>query len=246
MIRTTEGYSRRPIGAVKKIRRAIDRGRQDPYVRRFATRILNRAHVEARDDRGEIEALFSAAKTIPFRQDPVGTELIQHMPYQLENWRLGAEGLDCDDFTILLGSLVESVGHPVRIAVTRLPGAEDDGHIYAEAFIRSEGEWVALDATNARADAGWEAPFAEKKTMQLNHRRLGLNLSGPFDRLFERARGAIDSTQAELEKLGVIDPSTPPIKATTGGRMGSGTGKAPPWAFLAIAAGVAFVAMRAR
>lgn len=242
MIRTREGYSRRPIGAVHAIRRAVDRGRQDPYIRRLATWILNRDGVPARDERGEAQAIFDFATGIPFRRDPIGVELIQHVPFQLENLRLGAEGNDCDDFVILVASLLESVGHPVRIAVTRLPGAADDGHIYVETFLRNEGEWISLDATNERGGLGWEAPYAEKKTMRLSG--YGLQLSGPFDRLAERAQEAIAKTRGELEKIGVLDPS----KAGTPGIVAreKTESKAAPWAFLAIAAGLAFVVTRKR
>jgi len=240
MIRTREGYSRRPIGAVRRIRGAIDRGRKDPHVRRLATWILNREGVPARDERGEVEAIFDFATSIPFRRDPVGVELLQHTPYQLENLRIGAEGLDCDDFTIFLASLLESIGHPVRIAVTRLPGAADDGHIYVETFLRTEGEWIPLDATNERAAVGWEPPFAEKKTMRATE--LGFNFSGPFDRLAERAEEAIRKTRGELERIGILDARVEPM--TTTPAAPAVPSKAPPWAFLAIAAGVAFLAVR--
>jgi hypothetical protein len=65
---------------------------------------------------------------------------------------------DCDDMTILLGSLLESIGHPVRLVLTGpdplRPGLFS--HIYLEVNLR--GDWIPCDATMPHP-LGW-APRA--------------------------------------------------------------------------------------
>ena len=72
------------------------------------------------------------------------------------------EAGDCDDMTILLGALVKSVGHPVRVVLTgpdsRRPGLFS--HIYLEA--RHHDQWIPLDATMPYAWGGRRALLSAK------------------------------------------------------------------------------------
>ncbi len=62
---------------------------------------------------------------------------------------------DCDDKTILVGSMLESVGHPVRIkAVGFSPGALS--HVYPE--VKLGAKWVPVETTMDGWELGKEPP----------------------------------------------------------------------------------------
>ena len=69
---------------------------------------------------------------------------------------------DCDDMTILLGAMLLSTGHPVRIVLAgfRPQKPHAYSHIYPEVFVL--GRWVPIDATT-RHPIGWEPPAIWKR-----------------------------------------------------------------------------------
>lgn len=125
------------------IARLIREGASDFYVRQKAIDILLSRGVTPKDYVGEIDALFRwVQRNVRYTKDPFQVELL-HAARRMLELRAG----DCDDMTILLGSLVKAVGHPVRIVLTG-PDARRPGlfsHIYLEA--RHQGDWIPLDAT---------------------------------------------------------------------------------------------------
>ncbi|MEW6775916.1 MAG: transglutaminase-like domain-containing protein [Bdellovibrionota bacterium] len=79
----------------------------------FARELIGKAGVEAYDGRGEIKALFDwVTKNIRYTRDPYGYEWIQSVVPTL----VFGHG-DCDCHTVLLGSLLMSVGYPVRLVI---------------------------------------------------------------------------------------------------------------------------------
>jgi len=68
---------------------------------------------------------------------------------------------DCDDMTILLASMIKSIGHPVRLVLVGFNPRNKKlfSHIYLEALCK--GLWIPLDATMNRP-MGW-APRADHK-----------------------------------------------------------------------------------
>jgi hypothetical protein len=76
---------------------------------------------------------------------------------------------DCDDFVILTGALLQSIGHPVRIVIigNNYKDKEDYSHIYLHTLINKK--WISLDGSVPGAKAGWEAPkYATKKLINLD------------------------------------------------------------------------------
>jgi hypothetical protein len=72
--------------------------------------------------------------------DPRGDEFFAAASETLENTVDGDYVGDCDDFSIVLAAMIESIGGEARIVM--LDG-EQGGHAYAEACIRDEPEQVA-------------------------------------------------------------------------------------------------------
>lgn len=133
--------------------RLIREGSRDFYVRQKAIQIFRAYGVRPKDRAGEVLALFDWVKrNVRYTRDILHTELL-HSARRMLELRAG----DCDDMSILLGSLLMSTGHPVRLV---LAGYRKDrphaySHVYPQA--RVGGRWVAVDATLQRP-MGWEPP----------------------------------------------------------------------------------------
>ena len=132
------------------IGRLIRDGAGDFYVRQKAIDILIERRVPAKDYLGEIEALFRwVQRHVRYTKDPFRIEVLHSARRMLE-----LKAGDCDDMTIVLGALIKSVGHPVRIVLTGPDPLRPDlfSHIYLEA--RHHDQWIPLDATMPHG-MGW-------------------------------------------------------------------------------------------
>lgn len=142
---------------VARMRALIREGAQDFYVRQHAIDILIARSVPAKDYEGEIKALFEwVQQHVRYTRDPHGVEVL-HSARRMLELRAG----DCDDMSIVLGALVEAIGHPVRIVLTGPHPSRPRlfTHVYVEAWCR--GRWIPLDATMPYP-MGW-APRAPVK-----------------------------------------------------------------------------------
>jgi Transglutaminase-like superfamily len=125
------------------IGRLIRDGAGDFYVRQKAIDILMERGVPAKDYLGEIDALFRwVQRHVRYTKDPFRIEVLHSARRMLE-----LKAGDCDDMAIVLGALIKSVGHPVRIVLTGPDPLRPDlfSHIYLEA--RHHDQWIPLDAT---------------------------------------------------------------------------------------------------
>jgi len=123
--------------------RLIRDGAGDFYVRQKAIDILLERGVPSKDYLGEIDALFRwVQRHVRYTKDPFRIEVLHSARRMLE-----LKAGDCDDMTIVLGALIKSVGHPVRIVLTGPDSLRPDlfSHIYLEA--RHHDQWIPLDAT---------------------------------------------------------------------------------------------------
>jgi hypothetical protein len=152
---------------VEHIQNLILQGTRDFYVRQKAIDILLERGVKPKDYLGEIQALFEWVRDyVRYTKDPFKVELL-HASRRMLELRAG----DCDDMAILLGAMLEAVGHPVRLVLV----GPDPGrpllfsHIYLEAYHR--GRWIPLDPTMPYP-MGW-APRALVKNVIPIRRRAG-------------------------------------------------------------------------
>lgn len=142
---------------VAKMRGLIREGARDFYVRQHAIDVLLASGVPAKDYAAEIRTLFEwVQRNVRYTRDPFGVELL-HSARRMLELRAG----DCDDMSVVLGALVEAIGHPVRIVLTGSNVARPSvfTHVYVEAYCR--GRWIPLDATMPYP-MGW-APHAPVK-----------------------------------------------------------------------------------
>jgi len=150
------------IASARLIAELIRRGSRDFYVRQKAIRIFREAGAPPKDRWAEVCALFHWVRgNVRYTRDIFRTELL-HTARRMIELRAG----DCDDMTILLGAMLISTGHPVRLALTGFRPNKPQGysHIYPEVHV--QGKWIALDATMDRP-IGWAPPALWKRTLNV-------------------------------------------------------------------------------
>ena len=150
---------------VEHVQALIRAGAKDFYVRQKAIDILLEKQVKPKDYLAEIKALFEwVQQHIRYTKDTFQVEVLHSAKRMLE-LRAG----DCDDMAILLGAMLEAIGHPVRLALSGPNPLRQDlfTHIYLEVF--HKGRWIPLDATMPYP-MGWAPRTLVKKIIAIERR----------------------------------------------------------------------------
>jgi len=134
------------------MRRLVKEGRAHPRVQQRARQI-----VSASPGLHPVEACYRYVQALPYRRDeqlaaqagldPDTSEILQGAPYQIEIAdRYGPSSVvgDCDCRSILLQSLLESLGYRTSFVLVKGPGRQDYSHVYTEVAIEG-GRKVPLD-----------------------------------------------------------------------------------------------------
>lgn len=146
------------LATAKIIARLIQDGAKDFYVRQKAIEIFRACGVPPKNRMGEVCSLFDFVKrNIRYTRDIFRVELL-HSARRMLELRAG----DCDDMTILLGAMLMSTGHPVRLILAGFRPNQPHAysHIYPEVNVR--GRWIAIDATVDKP-IGWAPPVLWKR-----------------------------------------------------------------------------------
>jgi transglutaminase-like putative cysteine protease len=185
------------LATVDHVADLIKRGAKDYYVRQAAIAILRRRDVRSKDYLGEIKALFEwVQRNVRYTRDPFRVEVL-HSPQRMLAVRAG----DCDDMSILLGALLEAIGHAVRLVLTGANPLTPDTftHIYVEVFC--QGRWIPLDATMPHP-MGWAPRAPVKKVIPLSGRDGGVGEAAQLYRTFTRS----DPNQVVRVRQGRVMP----------------------------------------
>ena len=156
------------------IARLIKAGAKDFYVRQKAIEILRVARVRPKDRFGEVCALFDwVRRNIRYTRDIFRVELL-HTARRMLELRAG----DCDDMTILLGAMLMSIGHPVRLILAGFRAQRPHlySHIYPE--VRLKDRWLPIDATVSRP-IGWAPPALWKRVCHIEQEGLRCSRKTP-------------------------------------------------------------------
>jgi len=170
--------------SLRKMAELVAKGLQDPKsapaVIRAARAIT--ADVEARDDRGEVEAVYEAVKNgtdkVPglergmrYVSDPRTFDYFSSASAMLRECAAGACSGDCDDSTILIATLLLALGFKVGVrAWGPRVGVKRYEHVMPIVLIPKHGPWPkgysghTCDATVAEAYVGWEPRKGEVLT----------------------------------------------------------------------------------
>lgn len=155
-------------GTIKTVEHIVDlikHGAKEFHVRQTAIDILLRRAVKPKDYLGEIKALFEwVQQNVRYTKDTFRVEVL-HSAKRMLALRAG----DCDDMAILLGAMLESIGHPVQVVLSGPDPLKPDlfTHIYLEVFHR--GRWIPLDATMPYP-MGWAPGALVKKVIPIERR----------------------------------------------------------------------------
>lgn len=125
-----------PHGTLRLMRGMVRLGRLDPLILSTAHRLV--AMCPEHDAGAEVRCIFDWVRdNIRYTADVAGVETLSNPRVVLER-----QSGDCDDQTMLLCALLESIGY-----VTRFVMADYDGrgfsHVYCEALVA--GAWMPLD-----------------------------------------------------------------------------------------------------
>jgi transglutaminase-like putative cysteine protease len=138
------------LETVALMREIVRQYKTDPEVRGIALSLV--AQCREKDPVGEVTAIFLFVRDcIRYVGDVYDVETV-HTPDQVLKIRQG----DCDDKSVLLAALLESIGYETAFKVTGYNGPDYE-HVYV--FVRGYGLAAHLDPTEPEA-AGWEAPNA--------------------------------------------------------------------------------------
>lgn len=131
------------------MRECINHSRMNPVIIQAASSIIFLTPEKHRLN--EVTTIFEYVRDhIRYVQDVVGVETLCDPAMTMQR-KIG----DCDDQTMLVASLLESVGYPTRLVVAGYHGAEFE-HVYCQVFV--EEQWLNCDATE-REPIGYAPPF---------------------------------------------------------------------------------------
>jgi len=169
--------------ALRKILELIEKGSIDPDVRRVALQIVS--DCPSKDDLCELQAIFDAVKhgtdKLPFLRggfkyiaDPRAADFYIGAHRALTECTHGSCGGDCDDHTILVGSLCAALGFKVGArAWGPDPKRDVYAHVYCVVGVPKKGPWPqgytghGMDTTVEKSSVGWEPPKRRALSMWL-------------------------------------------------------------------------------
>lgn len=185
------------------MRNLVREGKKNPLVRQTALLLIEglpqKFHI------GEIKRLFNFVKNrIRYVKDIRGVETL-HSPEVLLKLKQG----DCDDKSILLASLLESIGYQTRfVALGFQPPiktangfkTKNYSHVFVEVF--NKGKWIPLETTE-NVKIGWSPKNAKSALIVYN----GDNITGISALSGKGVDAAMAAMAAELEKARIVADS---------------------------------------
>lgn len=151
----------------------VRRDAADPELRSYAEQVV--AGTQPHDFEAEVKSVFNYVRGLPYRKHPVDLQKVIDA-----RSAIAATYLDCVSKSVLLATLLGSLGHISRFAVVRQTGGEFD-HVYVETLVG--GKWTALDPTpdqnsGGYADVGYEVAATEKRAYPIWPGTIGGSLLG--------------------------------------------------------------------
>lgn len=144
----------------------IEDGMRDQTVRQKAVSIVGAANVRGHDEVGEIRAITKWVQThMVYRKEPIGVEYFHTAKRLLRDIDNGSSAGDCDDFVILGGSLLGSMGYPVGALVVDASGDGTFNHVMlvTKTFTttREFGDnWIPVELIYPEFELGQSVPIS--------------------------------------------------------------------------------------
>lgn len=119
------------VDTLSHMRRLVNNAFTQPSIRRLAVRAMG--HCQPTDKRCQAASILAfVQRSMSFIRDPLGVEAL-HDPVMisLEIERGGRPFGDCDDFSMLIASMLKSVGLPATLKAVGFNGG-NLSHVYVE------------------------------------------------------------------------------------------------------------------
>ena len=134
---------------LRMMRQLVNQGKTNTQIRQAATNTV--FLTPEKDEYSEAEALFNYVRdSIRYVKDVNDIETLSTPMMTLEG-RIG----DCDDQTVLLASLLESIGYPTRFVIEGYTTPGEYEHVYMQAL--EFGQFISMDPTEQKY-MGWSPP----------------------------------------------------------------------------------------
>jgi transglutaminase-like putative cysteine protease len=134
---------------LRMMRQLVNQCKTNTQIRQAATNTV--FLTPEKDEYSEAEAIFNFVRDrIRYVKDVNDIETLSTPMLTLEG-RLG----DCDDQTVLLASMLESVGYPTRFVVEGYTTPGEYEHVYMQALVF--GQFISMDPTEQKY-MGWSPP----------------------------------------------------------------------------------------
>lgn len=146
---------------VKVLGDLVEEGSQSPYIREFTLRLLNAKGVKSYDYMGEIKAIFEWVRdNITYRR-----HVLCRDSFTTAERTLKLRSGDCDMVTVLLNSMLMSVGIPAGFRIVASRRDIPFHHIYSIAGVppNNPKRWIPLDPTIKHFKVGQEVKYAKKR-----------------------------------------------------------------------------------
>ncbi len=192
------------LQTVALIRHAIRDGSQSWKVRQRAIAIVREAGISAKNYAGELAALWDyCTGHLRYTRDPSTAELVHSAELLLELIDTTGAGGDCDDQTVLLGSLAASIGFPVAI---RIIGKQPGEFRHVHLRIKVGAGWVPADLTAwPRRELGFEARAPYERVFLLDGKEVN-GMDGTYIGTLEGlGEGPFELSEADIaEHVGAL------------------------------------------
>lgn len=161
-------------GVVRILTDLIEDGMRDEKVRNKAIQIVNSAGVRGHDELGEIRAITRWVQThAVYRKDPFGVEFFYTARRQIREIEAGTHSGDCDDFVLLGGALLGSMGYPVGALIVDANGDGVFNHVMlvTKTFspTREFGDgWIPIELIYPEFKLGQSVPISKVYPLMAN------------------------------------------------------------------------------
>jgi hypothetical protein len=161
-------------GVVRILTDLIEDGMRDEFVRNKAVSIVNAAGVVGHDELGEIKAICKWVQThVVYRKDPFGVEFFYTARRQLRDIANGQSAADCDDFVIIAGSLLGSLGYPVGALIVDSNNDGTFNHVMlvTKTFAPSKkfgSSWIPCELIYPEFEIGQSVPISKVYPLMAN------------------------------------------------------------------------------
>ncbi len=136
---------------------------------------------------------------IQYKMDAIGIEQVRRPS---RTWADRTVGVDCDCYTVFIGSILTNLGIPFSMRVTKYGGKQHFQHVYP--IVPVPGGHITIDCVTDSFDH--EVPYSEKKDIRISDSRVIKNLSGLSG--VDMAAISLDAIEQKRIPLRELIPST--------------------------------------